>query len=335
VRLVQKHQNLRRIFLTFLFALVLSGSVVHGSQFAVETASSCSFSPSTGDIYGYRISQNEIFDACTTEGTAPALPDQLVIRPGIYLLSFPKEDGGLFSRVISATKPGVYKFIVPGLGSRQFQVWWPKLGVTRLMTDLGYLYVHGNRDDQFDMGTLASIGTQRNLSVTCGTISNLTRSILKKFQIESRIVVSRTLERPYGLDDGHIMLEIRDGKSWVLFDPDSRSFFGTKKHKLGVADLPIGFVPLVGKNIQVYGPLMMVDVGGFLDAKGNDLSFLEQRSRISSVSLTKWYRRVLEVVGVEIDGTYYFNNRVDDRRLQVIQSQFPTNKLVSSKFLRR
>lgn len=80
---------------------------------------------------------------------------------------------------------------------------------------------------------------------------------------------------------------------------------------------------------------MMVDVGGFLDAKGNDLSFLEQRSRISSVSLTKWYRRVLEVVGVEIDGTYYFNNRVDDRRLQVIQSQFPTNKLVSSKFFRR
>ena len=241
----------------------------------------------------------------------------------------------MFSRVISATKPGVYKFIVPGIGSRQFQVWWPKLGVTRLMTDLGYLNVHGNRDDQFDMVTLASIGTQRNLSVTCGTISNLTRSILKKFQIESRIVVSRTLERPYGLDDGHIMLEIRDGKSWVLFDPDSKSFFGTKKHKLGVADLPIGFVPLVGKNIQVYGPLMMVDIGGFLDAKGNDLSFLEQRSRISSVSLTKWYRRVFELVGVEIDGTYYFNNRVDDRRLQVIQSKFPTNKLVSSKFLRK
>lgn len=80
---------------------------------------------------------------------------------------------------------------------------------------------------------------------------------------------------------------------------------------------------------------MMVDVGGFFDAKGNDLSFLEQRSRISSVSLTKWYQRVLEVVGVEIDGTYYFNNRVDDRRLQVIQTQFPTNKLVSSKFLRK
>ena len=75
MRLVQKHHNLRRIFLTFLFTLVLSGSVVPGSQFAVEAASSCSFSPSTGDIYGYRISQNEIFDACTTEGTATALPD--------------------------------------------------------------------------------------------------------------------------------------------------------------------------------------------------------------------------------------------------------------------
>jgi hypothetical protein len=80
---------------------------------------------------------------------------------------------------------------------------------------------------------------------------------------------------------------------------------------------------------------MMIDVGGFVDAQGNDLSFLEQRSRVSSASLTTWYKRVLGVVGVEINGTYYFNNRVDDRRVQVIQSQFPANKLVSSEFLRK
>jgi hypothetical protein len=131
------------------------------------------------------------------------------------------------------------------------------------------------------------------------------------------------------------MLEIRDGKSWMLFDPDSRSFFGTKDKKIGIADIQKEFVPVVGKNIQVYGPLMMIDVGGFVDAQGNDLSFLEQRSRVSSASLTTWYKRVLGVVGVEINGTYYFNNRVDDRRVQVIQSQFPANKLVSSEFLRK
>jgi hypothetical protein len=286
-------------------------------------------------MIGFRISQNEIYDACTANGTATDLPKQLVVSPGVYVLSFPKESGGTFSRVINAKEAGVYKFIVPGLGSRQFQVWWPKLGVTRLLTDFSYLYVHGNRDDKADMAALATIGTQRNLSVTCGTISNLLKSVLKKFQIDSRIAVSRTLARANGLDDGHIMLEIRDGKSWMLFDPDSRSFFGTKDKRIGIADIQKEFVPVVGKNIQVYGPLMMIDVGGFVDAQGNDLSFLEQRSRVSSASLTTWYKRVLGVVGVEINGTYYFNNRVDDRRLQVIQSQFPANKLVSSEFLRK
>jgi hypothetical protein len=90
----------------------------------------------------------------------------------------------------------------------------------------------------------------------------------------------------------------------------------------------------VGKNIQEYGPLMMVDVGGFVDKQDNDLSFLEQRSRVSSASLTMCYKRVLGVVGVEIDGTYYFNNQVDEQSLQVIQGEFVTSKLVDSKFLR-
>jgi hypothetical protein len=323
------------LFLASLLALALSGSVAYGSQFTEKTASNCSFSPPAGDIFGYRISQNEIFDACSVDGTAIALPNQLVISPGIYLLSFPDEKGGTFSRVVNAKKPGVYKFIVPGLGSRQFQVWWPKLGVTRLLTDFSYLYVHGNRDDLLDTEALAVTATKRNISITCGTISNLLFSILQKFQIESRIATSWTLERPNGLDDSHTMLEIRTGKSWALFDPDSRSFFGSKDHKLGVADIPVRFVPSVGKNIQVYGPLMMVDVGGFIDANGSDLSFLEQRSRVSSASLTKWYERVLGVVGVDIDGTHYFKNQVGDDRLQVIKSKFAKYKLVDSKFLRK
>lgn len=316
------------------FVLIVSISGCGGSQLVEEASLDCAFSPAGGEIFGYRISQNEVYESCAKAGVALDLPEQLVMGPGIYSISFPTDNGESFSRVIDARDPGVYKFFVPGLGSKQFQVWWPELGVTRLVTDFGYLYVHGNRDDKADMVTLASIGTQRNLSITCGTISNLLKNILKKFQIDSRITVSRTLMRANGLDDGHIMLEIRDGKSWALFDPDSRTYFGTKDNKIGVADIQKEFVPVVGKNIQVYGPLMMVDVGGFVDAQGNDLSLLEQRSRVSLASLTMWYQRVLGVVGVEIDGTYYFNNRVDEQSLRVIQSQFVTSKLVDSKFLR-
>lgn len=330
-----KKRSKFRTLLLSQFVLFVSISGCGGSQLVEEGSLDCAFSPAGGEIFGFRISQNEVYESCATTGAALDLPEQLVMGPGIYSISFPTDNGEFYSRVIDARDPGVYKYFVPGLGSKQFQVWWPKLGVTRLLTDFSYLYVHGNRDDKADMAALATIGTQRNLSVTCGTISNLLKSVLKKFQIDSRIAVSRTLARANGLDDGHIMLEIRDGKSWMLFDPDSRSFFGTKDKKIGIADIQKEFVPVVGKNIQVYGPLMMIDVGGFVDAQGNDLSFLEQRSRVSSASLTTWYKRVLGVVGVEINGTYYFNNRVDDRRLQVIQSQFPANKLVSSEFLRK
>ena len=315
--------------------LLLNGSVVQGSRFTAQVQSNCSFSPPNGEMISYRISQNEIFDVCTSIGTAKPLPNQLVVGPGVYLLSFQKDNGEALSQVVMAKKPGIYKVIAPGLGSRQFQVWWPKLGVSRLFTDFGYFYVHGNKDDHLDVEALAAIGTTRNISVTCGTISNLLRNVLKKFRIESRIAVSSTIQQPNGLDDGHIMLEVRAGKSWVLFDPDSRTFFGTNNRKIGVADISVSFLPRVGKNIQVYGPLMMVDVGGFADSKGNDLSFLEQRSRISPNSLTHWYNRVLGVVGVEINGTYYFNKSADNNHLPRLRDQYESVKFVDTSFFRR
>lgn len=328
---------LRTLKLSVAFALLflLSGSVGHGWGVPGQVQANCSFSPPDGEIIGYRISLNEIYEACTSIGAAKPLPNQLIVAPGTYLLNFQKDNGETLSRVVVAKRPGIYKFIAPGFGSRQFQVWWPKLGVSRLFKDFGYFYVHGNKDDHLDVETLAAIGTTRNISVTCGTISNLIRSELKKFRIDSRIAISSTIEQRNGLDDGHIMLEVRADKSWVLFDPDSRSFFGTRNRRFGVADISASFVPTIGKNIQVYGPLMMVDVGGFVDLKGNDLSFLEQRSRISSNSLGNWYKRVLGVVGVEINGTYYFNKNLDNKRMQMLRDQYRSIKFVSTSFFRR
>ena len=277
----------------------------------------------------YRIHSNEVFEVCLAEKSEDAAPVELINSPGIYSIDFHTNGGSQFSINVNASEPGLYRFFYPDIGSRQFLVWTTELGLEALLADLSYVYVHGNTDDNLTVDELVHESQKRVISITCGTISRLLQNLLIPFDIKSRLAVSVTLEELNQLDDGHIMLEVYKDSEWILIDPDSRTLFGTRDKPLGVSEIDPSFSPLVGRNIMPYAPLLSIDVGGFQTMNGIDLTFLEQKSRVSNKSLSKWYERVLGKIGIQKDPYFWFSDIANDEERQRIRYFYPTAQFVS------
>jgi hypothetical protein len=316
------------------FFLILA-LIVGSCATSVKADVDCTFSFGEVEVFGYRISNQESFTVCAFKDSSAPVLNGLVAGIGTHQISIKSATGGEIEFSFRAAKPGVYKFFAPGYGSRHVLVGNPKSDLRRFMSDLGYLYLHGNRDDALDNKQLQQLATWRKLSVTCGTISRFIQAILEEFRIESRIAVSITLQKLNGLDDGHIMLEIKTKKGWALFDPDSRTYFGNENKLLSVADLQSGFSPKLGSNINTLGPLLLIDNSGFQTSNGEDLSILEERSRISPKSLSNWYRRVVGRIGVLKNGKYHFKTERNSEVRQRILSQYPNSVFVSGSAFRR
>lgn len=295
----------------------------------------CSSSFAQISIHTYRISSNNFYEVCPSKEQAKPLSNDLVQFPGVYEVSFTRPGRNQIVFNVDARKPGLYRFFVPGFGGQQFLVWEPKLGVVSLMKDIGYVYLHGNKDDSLSMEELKVASLNRKLSVTCGTIVKLLIDLLSDFGIDARQALSVTLMEINGLDDGHIMLETKVDGKWVLFDPDSRTVFGVGDNLLGVADLASNFRPLVGVNIMQLGPLSSIDNSGFLDENNVDLSFLEEKSRISPESLSNWYARILGAVGIQVGSVYMFPTAVSAFVEQRVRFFYPTVEFVSPETLRK
>lgn len=300
-----------------------------------SVAEDCAFDPNSEDIYGYRFTTQTFESICAGPPELRFREPNIVARPGRYTVTASSIDGRTKSWTVTATRPGVYRFFAPGIGGSQFVVWWPALGIPSLMSFIGAAYTHGNRDDNRSIADLRRVITDRRISVTCGTISRLLKNILSDLGSESRLAYSITTRSKNGLDDGHIMLEVWEANKWVLYDPDSRTMFGTKQKPLSVADLDSNFRPNVYKNITPLGPPLTLDHFGFVDSSGVDLSFLEERSRVSAKALGKWYRRVLGRVGVEVGGGVFFARSREPQVDTLVLSSFPAAKFLPRVELRR
>lgn len=328
-------KNAAKLFGLTVVLIVLVSQLFYSDNQPPPSGLDCAYSPNENGFWGYGISDNEVYGVCEIDEALNPLPDKLIISPGVYEWKFTTQiDGPGIS--IDASEPGTYRLLGPESNTRQFMVWSPEYDVEKFMIDFGNLYVHGNRDDQSNLDDLVQSAKTRILSVTCGTISRLIQKVLASFKIESRIVQTLTTEERNGLDDGHLMLEVKSGKSWTIFDPDNRSVFQNQNGQgMSVADLDSNYVPLVGKNIKLYGPLMMTDVGGFLDGEGKDMGFLGQRSRLSSTSLSRWYKRVMGIVGVEIDGALAVNQNFAVTHQETLDEMYPNHYLVDVEFLKK
>ena len=320
-----------------LLSVILCSMFVIQFMLAAEdeavTIEKCNSTLSAGGSIVYRIHEHEVFEVCLDSTSQVILPESLIVASGVYVFRLNNENGQQLSINIIATEPGLYRIFHPDFGSRQFLVWKPDLGVKTLLSDLSYVYAHGNTDDALSLSELDEESQIRVISVTCGTISRFLQHLLISFNIDSRLIVSVTLEALNQLDDGHIMLEIYERSRWIIVDPDSRTVFGTDNNPLGVNDIMLKFVPKVGENISPFAPLFSVDVGGFEDTIGSDLTFLEEKSRVSYRSLSKWYDRVLGKIGIQKDAYFWFSDLANDEERQRILYFYPEAQFASIEHL--
>lgn len=323
-----------RLYVPLAGLLAVASLQLTVNQVTSASRPDCAFDVTKGDIYGYRVNSDLFEEICVSEHSRLHPEPKLVSLPGTYSLEATTASGVTSSWSVVAKRPGVYRFFSPVSGGRQFIVWWPSLGVTKLMEYFSYLYTHGNRDDRLSADELIRLARVRRISVTCGTVSRLLQQVLAELKIRSRIVQSITTRTRNGLDDGHVMLEVWSRKRWMLFDPDSRTMFGSVRNQLGVADMQTGFNPKVGENITQLGPPLTLDHFHFVTDTGVDLAFLEERSRISASALEQWYRRVLGRIGVESGEKMLFVRSRQASVNALVKSLFPSVRFVSVKSLR-
>jgi len=293
----------------------------------------CALNRGAGEVHAHRISLGRLFEVCPLDPSASnkLIPNSLIVQPGRYQLDL---DGQRIS--IEAKLSGLYQIYVPGGPSRQFIVRNQLDSPEQLLRDIAGLYAHGTRDDTLDMSALLVAAQTRTLSLTCGGAVRLTRELLVSQGIKSREVFTLTHERQNGVDDGHILLEIKDLLGWKLYDPDLKVKFTSKKKSLDSIDVARTPSTQIGRVIVSYAPEYSnrLDYGSLVDYRDYDFIFISFRTPFNQTTIQAWYQRILGSFGRWTDEGPVFWEPNSAKRNRVLLTH-PTARFVSATEFRR
>jgi hypothetical protein len=214
---------------------------------------------------------------------ARPLPNVLLIKPGVYSV-----DGQTYD-----VREGLFRVFRPNGSGEQRVVF--KDDKELLIESLTWIKSHGDINDDLFLEQLRSRAKTHKLVITCGTASKLIQSLLRDAGIESRIVVTMTLEKLNGYDNGHTMLEVNLGGKWVLYDFDNNVYF-ENGHPLSFEEFIAARGNYAIKPIS-NAPALTVDRGK------SDTTFY---SEAVYSNLKEWYARVDDVGMIEMEGDYFF-----------------------------
>jgi hypothetical protein len=142
-------------------------------------------------------------------GGFAALPESLIVAPGDYTI---------FEQSYSLAEEGLYRFLNPMQGNRQCIVFRDNLFA--LLSAIGWLVSHGNRDNDLSFEELKAKACQGKLIVTCGPCSAFAVQLLAEWGIAARLVATLSLHDRNGYNDGHVLTEVLIDGHWMVFDPD-------------------------------------------------------------------------------------------------------------------
>lgn len=174
------------------------------------------------------------------------------------------------------------------------------------------------------------------MSLTCGGAVRLPRELLVSQGIKSREVFTVTHERQNGVDDGHILLEIRDLLGWKLYDPDLEVRFTSKKKSLGSIDVARTPSTQIGGVIVPYAPEYSnrLTYGSLVDGRSYDFTFIEIRTQFNQTATQRWYQRILGSFGRWTDEGSVFWEPNSAKRNRVLLVH-PAARFVSATEFRR
>lgn len=276
--------------------LMYPTNVANGISTFPTSRLACAFNRGAGEVHAHRLTAGRLYEVCPLDPSASnkIIPDSLIVQPDRYQLDL---DGQRIS--IEAKLSGLYQIYVPGGPSRQFIVRDQHDSREQLLRDIAGLYAHGTRDDMLDVSALLVAAQTRTLSLTCGGAVRLTGALLASQGIQSREVFTLTHERQNGVDDGHILLEIKDLAGWKLYDPDLKVKFARREKALDLIAVARTPSTQIGGVIVPYAPeySSRLDYGSLVDGRGYDFAFIEIRTQFSQTTIQRWYQRVLGSLG--------------------------------------
>jgi len=144
-----------------------------------------------------------------------ALPDALIVQPGIYSYN---------NTTYDMTAEGLYRFAEVNGVNRQCIVY--QNNIHKLLSSLSWISTHGNSDSSLTYDSLKDSAKTRKIYVTCGKLVGLAQNILTT-SVPTRKISLYALDNITGFDDGHVLLEVwrSDLNKWVLYDLDNNFVF--------------------------------------------------------------------------------------------------------------
>ena len=92
------------------------------------------------------------------------------------------------------------------------------------VSGVSWHHIHGIQDESLTGQALANAGMGHKWRLRCGYISDLMIWWLPQYGYQVRKVEAQTLEPLNGVDDGHVMFEVFDGK-WKMWDITNGGYF--------------------------------------------------------------------------------------------------------------
>ena len=152
---------------------------------------------------------------------AITLPEKLFIKSGLYRII---DDHAIF--LSGQSDKGFYLLQIQYLDNsgkvscKRRIILLDNYTEKSILSALKMIHRHGSQDDGKDKNLLIEIAKRRDLSLTCGYISELAQKILSSFKIKSRkfLMIKEKHNDRNNMDDGHTMLEVKTRSGWQLYD---------------------------------------------------------------------------------------------------------------------
>lgn len=193
-----------------------------------------------------------------------------------------------------------------------------------LLRMLASLVKHGGLDESKKYEESLEILRFRSLSMTCGTVSNFSRRLLEDLGIESRVVMTITLEEWNTYDNGHTFLEVfvPYSKKWVAVDLDANVSFSTPSSE-NASMLEIMAVSIDNISFLSLARISNLDYSTF--------DRYQVISDFASLNKREWYSRVLQAFAIKdaATGKYVFAADDENKSLR-IKSYSPDFTTVST-----
>lgn len=222
-------------------------------------------------------------------GQAPALPLQLIVPPGKYMVH---------GKTVNFENEGLYRVMAPIL--KNYQVIVYKNSLDTLISSVAWIVSHGNSNNTWSYEKLCDVAMSNKIYLTCNYISLFFKKMLTDLDYKARMVSAFTLNKHNNYNSSHVMLEVFHPQlnKWILTDVDNKCLFLNEEGQY--LNLPEFREALYADKLQIkkISNSVHTDISGFKHKNNYSWGFLMEMLQ-GEGALKRWYKDVMDIIFVE------------------------------------